>query len=315
VAECREFERRAPSERRLLRARGGVILAAGGYNYNLELFGRYRPIVRKAYPDLVRGGSMGCDGSGIELGVTVGGALSHMDRMFVTKGVSPPEPYIAGVLVNTDGKRFITEDAYVGNVGCAVAEQPKDGEAWLILDSPTFWEGLRQLLWPLRNAISWWGMPALLNIALGGTRRATTLAALARKLAIDADMLEKTMRGYNDAARRGADPEQGKLEAHLRPMDRPPYFALNLSLRNKWGFSGTMPYGGLTVDEDTGGVTRADGSVVEGLYAAGRTALGICSESNFSGLSIADAIFSGRRAARAAVQRALGNERIDSSAA
>ena len=47
-----------------------------------------------------------------------------------------------------------------------------------------------------------------------------------------------------------------------------------MSMRNKWAFSGTMPYGGLTVDEDTGGVTRADGTVIGGLYAAGRTALG-----------------------------------------
>lgn len=59
---------------------------------------------------------------------------------------------------------------------------------------------------------------------------------------------------------------------------------------------------GLTVDEDTGGVTRADGTVIGGLYAAGRTALGVCSESNFSGLSIADTVFSGRRAARAALR-------------
>ena len=304
VAECREFEQRAPGERRLLRARGGVILAAGGYNYNLELFGRYRPIVSKAYPELVRGGTMGCDGSGIELGVSAGGGLSHMERMFVTKGVSPPEPYVAGVLVNADGRRFITEDAYVGNVGCAGAEQPREGAAWLVLDAPTFWKGVRELLWPLRNAVSWWGLPALLNIALGGTRRARTVAELARKLGIDPTRLEATVRTYNESAAQGADAEHGKLRAHLGAMSEPPYYALNMSLRNRWGFSGTMPYGGLTVDEETGAVTRTGGSPIEGLYAAGRSAVGVCSESNFSGLSIADAVFSGRRAARAAASRA-----------
>ncbi|WP_159083087.1 hypothetical protein [Lysinibacillus sp. 2017] len=35
-----------------------------------------------------------------------------------------------------------------------------------------------------------------------------------------------------------------------------------------------------------------------GLYAAGRTAVGICSNSYISGLSLADGMFSGRRAAR-----------------
>ena len=35
---------------------------------------------------------------------------------------------------------------------------------------------------------------------------------------------------------------------------------------------------------------------LDGLFAAGRTAVGICSNSYVSGLSLADCIFSGRRA-------------------
>jgi 3-oxo-5alpha-steroid 4-dehydrogenase len=65
-----------------------------------------------------------------------------------------------------------------------------------------------------------------------------------------------------------------------------------------------LTLGGLVVDESTGAVRRADGSTVEGLYAAGRTAVGICSRSYVSGLSLADCVFSGRRAGRhAAVSR------------
>jgi 3-oxo-5alpha-steroid 4-dehydrogenase len=37
---------------------------------------------------------------------------------------------------------------------------------------------------------------------------------------------------------------------------------------------------------------------VPGLYAAGRSAVGLCSRSYVSGLSIADCVFSGRRAGR-----------------
>ena len=300
IAECRRFEEGVPQVRRRLRARRGVVLATGGYNYNLELFARHRPIVRRAYREIVRGGSMGCDGSGIELGVSAGGGLSHMDRLFCTKATSPPQDFIHGVLVNLEGRRFIAEDAYVGNVGCAVSEQSQDGTAWLILDHRTLWAGVRQLLWPLSNIVSWWGMPALLNLLLGGTRRARGLPALAAKLGIDASALVDTMERYNRHARAGADPDLHKIPDHIRPLGPGPWYAFNLSLRNKWGFSGTMPYGGLTVDEDTGLVTRPDGTVIPGLYAAGRTAVGICSESNFSGLSIADTVFSGRRAARAA---------------
>jgi len=301
IEETADFEARIPQVRRLIRARRGVILSAGGYNYNLELFARYRPIIRRAYPDIVRGGSMGCDGSGIELGTTVGGELSHMDQLFCTKGISPPEAFVTGVLVNMEGNRFIAEDAYAGNVGCAVSEQSNEGTAWLIVDATTYWQGLRQLLWPLSNAISWWGMPALLNLFLGGTKKARSVSTLAQKIGIDAEQLTATIDAYNMHSRQHSDNEQFKLPQHLKPQDRGPWRAINMSMRNKWGFSGTMPYGGLTVDEDTGNVTRNDGSIVTGLYAAGRTAVGICSESNFSGLSIADTIFSGRRAARAAM--------------
>jgi 3-oxo-5alpha-steroid 4-dehydrogenase len=37
---------------------------------------------------------------------------------------------------------------------------------------------------------------------------------------------------------------------------------------------------------------------VDGLYAAGRAAAGLCSRSYVSGLSLADCVFSGRRAGR-----------------
>ena len=302
IAACREFEQHMDGDRRSIRARRGVVLAAGGYNYNLELFSRYRPIVREVYREIVRGGSMGCDGSGIELGTTVGGALSHMDRLFVTKPVSPPESFVYGVLVNAEGKRYIAEDAYLGNVGCITSEQSQLGLAWLILDRRVFRKGLKQLLWPLKTALSWWGLPALINILVGGTKRARTIEALAERCSVDGAGLRQTIDDYNLCAAQGEDPEHGKLPVHIEPLDSPPYVALNMSMRNKWSFSGAMPYGGLTVDEDTGGVTRADGTVIGGLYAAGRTALGVCSESNFSGLSIADTVFSGRRAARAALR-------------
>jgi 3-oxo-5alpha-steroid 4-dehydrogenase len=52
----------------------------------------------------------------------------------------------------------------------------------------------------------------------------------------------------------------------------------------------------LVVDEITGLVKREDGSVIPNLYAAGRTAIGVASHSYVSGLSLADCVFSGRRA-------------------
>jgi 3-oxo-5alpha-steroid 4-dehydrogenase len=45
-------------------------------------------------------------------------------------------------------------------------------------------------------------------------------------------------------------------------------------------------------------VKREDGSLFPNLYAAGRTAVGVASQSYVSGLSLADCIFSGRRAGK-----------------
>ena len=66
-----------------------------------------------------------------------------------------------------------------------------------------------------------------------------------------------------------------------------------------------MTLGGLRVAGETGNVVRADGSVIEGLYAAGRNAVGVSSRSYLSGLAHADGFFSGRNAGRSAARRAL----------
>jgi 3-oxo-5alpha-steroid 4-dehydrogenase len=60
--------------------------------------------------------------------------------------------------------------------------------------------------------------------------------------------------------------------------------------------------GGLVVDEEDGAVRKVDGGRISGLYAAGRCAVGLCSRGYISGMSIADCVFSGRRAGSAAAR-------------
>jgi 3-oxo-5alpha-steroid 4-dehydrogenase len=64
-----------------------------------------------------------------------------------------------------------------------------------------------------------------------------------------------------------------------------------------------LTLGGLLVEEETGQVRRTGGAPLPGLYAAGRNAVGLCSNSYVSGLSLADCVFSGRRAGRHAANR------------
>lgn len=305
IAECARLERSAGG-RRLLRAHRGVVLATGGFIYNLETLRRYRPELADNYLNLLRLGSMGDDGSGLELGVSVGGRTAMMDRICIARTIAPPNAFPAGVIVNARGERFINEDAYAFVVGNAVAGQPQDGKAWLILDAHDFHTGVKQSLLPGKGLFLTWGAPALINILLGGTRRARSLAALARKCRVDPNGLERTVRDYNAAIVARAPDPLGKYPDLVHPIERGPFYAVNLSLGNRFSPAQTFTLGGLEVDEETGGVRGPDRTVILGLYAAGRVAIGLCSNGYMSGLSIADTVFSGRRAGRAAALAARG---------
>lgn len=306
IRDCRAFEREAGGPRRRIRARGGVILAAGGFIFDLEMLGRHRPLLAKNVRAFLRLGSMGDDGAGIRLGQSVGGEAAMLENVFVNKLIAPPDGLLKGVAVNRDGERFINEDAYCGFLGDAISRQP-DGQAWLVLDRKGFWRVVRQCLRTRdRDLFKLFLLPTLLNIVRGGTRSAFSARRLARKLRIDPDRLERTIADYNRAVRDGADP-MGKSPDHVRPITAAPLYGINLSLANPMGFVQLFTLGGLRVREEDGLVLRTDGQVVDGLYAAGRNAIGLCSEGYLSGMSLADNVFSGRRAAAsaaAAAQRA-----------
>jgi 3-oxo-5alpha-steroid 4-dehydrogenase len=145
-----------------------------------------------------------------------------------------------------------------------------------------------------------WGAPALINKLFGGTRRARTLHDLASKCGVDAGGLERCIAEYNAEAKAQRPDPLGKFPDLQRPIEHGPYFAVNFSLSNRFAPAQAFTLGGLVVDEATGAVKRGDGTRVEGLYAAGRVAVGLCSKGYMSGLSIADTVFSGRRAGREA---------------
>jgi 3-oxo-5alpha-steroid 4-dehydrogenase len=306
IAECRALEA-VQTERRLIRAQRGVVLASGGFVYNLALLHQHRPLLGQLHSALLRLGSMGCDGSGIALGQSAGGATGLMDRFFLGRPLAPPEAFIYGVLVNSEGHRFINEDAYQSLFGDELAEQSHNGRAYLVLDARHFWKGVWQSLFPGKGLFRLWGAPALLNIVLGGTRRGRTLAALARRARIDAAALESTIADYNRLADTGAADAFGKSPDKLVPLTKGPYYAVNCSLGNPCGPTFAFSLGGLLVDNDSGLVKRSDGSLIAGLYAAGRSAVGLCSLGYMTGLAIADTVFSGRRAARHAAQTVLSD--------
>jgi len=279
-----------------IRAHAGVILATGGFINNREMLAKHLPQHLNAIPM----GSAGCLGEGIRLGQSVS-ARVRLDCGESGRSLLIPKSFKFGLLVNTSGQRFIAEDAYGLAIGHEIFQQQNQA-AWLILDSAQYRAAWHQVM-PWRPMILRYRMRALMPIAFAW-RRSSSLQELARKCGIDPANLVETFERYNALAGSGREDWLGKLAANTTALGAGPYYAINCSPYSK-GFPPTsLTLGGLRVDEASGQVLSTDAGPIDGLYAAGRVAVGLPSHFNVSGLSLADCVFSGRRAGRSAAQAA-----------
>jgi 3-oxo-5alpha-steroid 4-dehydrogenase len=264
-----------------------VALTSGGFIYN-------RKRVRSEAPNYRRGmplGTVGCDGSGIAMGEAMGGQTQAMNRISAWRFINPPLSFAQGILVDAQGKRFVNEALYGAALGEAIVEQAQ-GQAYLILDDQLVRSTRSQLG---RGKTHWFQTaPALLNLWFGA-RKAQSLNALAAQLKIDPETLSSSVKDYNEL---GSDP-MGKPDDFRAQLTQGPFRAVDCSITSKWFPLPTLTLGGLVVDEASGQVLRKDNTPIQGLYAAGRAALGVCSRQYVSGLSIADCVFSGRRIGQA----------------
>ncbi len=275
---------------RMVRARGGVVLSTGGFIFNRAMVARHAP----GYLHNFRLGTTGCDGSGIRLGESVGGATAHLERVSAWRFINPPLAWARGIVVDPAGRRFCNEEVYGALLGHHMCEQ-HGGKAWLVLDSRLRREAMREAmfggLWRFQS------LPAMV-LSLRA-RRGNSIEDLARRIGADAAAMRETLDAYNTAAR-GGDDAFGKSSAMRQSLDAPPFFALDISVRSATFPCPAITLGGLRVDESTGAVMRPDGECIPGLYAAGRAAVGLASNQYVSGLALADCIWSGRRAGRVA---------------
>ncbi len=273
-------------------ARKGVILAAGGFIFNKQMVKLYN----RAYEKCVPFGTYGDDGSGITLGESVGGVTANMDKMSAWRFYVPPEAMMQGVLVNEDGKRICSEDLYGAKQGEYIVAS--GGNAYLIFDSKTYKEAKSHF----GDQCAFFQKLTMIPMVLMSNKKASSFTKLAQKIGVSLEGLDATMKQYNEIASKGLPDPLGKLQERFVPQDTPPFYALNCSVLGlsltKFGTpTPAMTLGGLVVNEQTGQVKRADGSSIDGLYAAGRNAVGLCSNVYFaSGSSIADCVFAGRRA-------------------
>ncbi|MEM7409852.1 MAG: FAD-dependent oxidoreductase [Myxococcota bacterium] len=267
---------------RFARATGGVVLCAGGFVLDREMLLRHAPQVARLADDALSAGHD--DGSGIRLGQSVGGDAIHMDELFVTLPIYPPEAHVKGILVNEAGQRFTNEDAYPGRVAVHCLRQLGD-RIFLLVDDAIF-EPPSEF--------------SRIEVAAVGE----TWEEVERELGFPEATLAATVAFHNRFAAKGEDPLFHKEAAWLKPLDAPPFAALACHLGD--AFYPYFTLGGLRT-RPTGEVLRSDGAAIAGLYAAGRTACGLprSAEGYSSGMSLGDCTFFGRRAGAAAA-RATG---------
>ena len=266
-----------------IRARKGVILAAGGFAKNLEMRQKYLPAPASVDWTVSNPGDTG---DAIQAGIKLGAALDLMEDAWWGPSSRPPdeEPffhvgergYPGGLLVNAAGRRFVNESApYIDVVHAMYANHSAAGShipAWFLFDQRFRNKYLFGLFFPM--------LPIPQRYFDNGyVCRAATIQSLASQIGVDEAALAGTLERFNAFARSGKDSDFQRGESaydryygdptvkpnpNLAPLQKPPFYAVKM-----WpGDLGTK--GGLVTDE-WARVLRTDGTIIAGLYAVGNT--------------------------------------------
>ncbi|RNL79526.1 3-oxosteroid 1-dehydrogenase [Nocardioides marmorisolisilvae] len=267
----------APHE---IRAKRGVILGSGGFEKNLEMREKYQP--QPTSVDWTTGAPSN-QGGGILAGIAAGAEIDLMDDAWWGPTIPLPNgPWFClaernlpgSIIVNAAGKRYMNEalpyveathEIYKGEA-TGVTHVP----SWMIIDQRYRNRYLFAGLGPRQPFPGRW-------LKEGVICKSGTIEGLAEAIGVPAEALKATIERFNGFAGTGVDEDFHRGESaydkyysdptvkpnpSLHTIDQAPFYAVKIVP----GDLGTK--GGLVTDERAR-VLRADGSVIEGLYAAG----------------------------------------------
>jgi 3-oxosteroid 1-dehydrogenase len=255
-------------------ARGGVVLATGGYEYSRDLLDRFLPQIEGAWS------SPANEGDGLVLAESAHAALGSMDsaqwyalvriREENREGTprfddcAPARCLPGSMMMDQTGRRFVNEGTNFNDVGRAVADNPAK-PAWLVIDSRfTQRYGERCFGDAGPGTARWTSADSPRDLANGLGIDPVVFEQTLRQFNADAANLVDTMFGRGSTAfdRSWGDSEQPGAAACLAPLATAPLHTTRVYA----GLSGTS--GGPRTD-GSGRVLRQDGKPVPGLWAAG----------------------------------------------
>ena len=267
-------------------ARRGVVLAAGGFDHNMDMRWKFQSEA------LDSGVSLGADtntGDGIRIAQDRGAAIGLMDQSWWFPAVAPlpgkaPAVMLAerslpgSLIVDQNGARFANESADYMSFGQRILELERTGHPvesmWIVFDQKyrNSYVFAAELFPRMPIPQSWYDA--------GIACRADDLGTLADHMGVPRDTFTATMRRFNESASAGIDSDFHRGESaynryygdptvtpnpNLRPLIDGPFYAVKMVLSDL----GTC--GGLRADERAR-VLREDGAAIEGLYAIGNCA-------------------------------------------
>lgn len=280
-------------ERISVRARKGVMLAAGGFERNQAMREQYLP---KPTDQAWTATPVGCNtGDAIRAGAQAGAALHLMGHTWGVPTISVPredkfravfvERSMPGcMVVNGRGERFVDESCpYPEFQQAMFAEHARTGSAipaWVIFDADFRRKYAMGPLMPA-EAVPDSRLPARWLGTLYW--RDDTLEGLARQIGVDAQGLAASAARMGEFARTGRDLDFGrggnvfdryygddsvKPNPNLAPIAKGPFYAMQFHP----GDIGTK--GGLLTDRDAR-VLDTHGQPIEGLYCTGNNAASV----------------------------------------
>ncbi len=272
-----------------IRARRGVVLAAGGFARNAEMVNLFVPHQARC---VVYCGA-GCDGDGVRMAWALGAGLRDVVHIKGTFGFHPDTGKTAGrdwskhsvyrgaILVNKQAQRYVDESKSYKLLGDAVLTQT-DALAFQIFDQGVMDTSSDTApLFKFKEAL-----------ALGRLLSEPTLDALARRIGVDPVTLTATVDRYNGFVRAGRDEDFGRVGlsttyGKLIELTRGPWYAYPST-------SGLIAtYCGITVDTESR-VIDVFGDAIPGLYAAGEMTGGFHGVAYMTGSSLGKCVIFGR---------------------